>query len=136
MDEILINYSLSQDVCAAHLDIFHENKHTCDRWVIETERRKKLQDNLIHMLSFFTGTKTNFFWKFIMGDFYIFFPFQSHSKYLTQFFNVIIRVCYNIDSCRHHIFSHIKKPDNLDVAFRRKNLLYFWMNMVWTPRYL
>lgn len=50
----LNNYSLSQDVCAAYLDIFNENKHTCDRRVIETERRKKLQDNLIHVLSFFT----------------------------------------------------------------------------------
>lgn len=46
----------------------------------------------------FTGMRTNFLQRFIVGNDYVFSPFGSHSEYLALFFNVTIRVCCNTKS--------------------------------------
>lgn len=87
------------------------------------------------------GTKTYFLRRFIiMRNAYIFSLFGSQSKYLAQFFNVIIRILSSLlkwkNSRRHFIYhSRVLKPDKLEGAFQMENLaifLYYWMNIVWT----
>lgn len=80
----------------------------------------------------FAGTKTYFSRRFIlMGNAYIFSLFGSNSKYLSQFFNVVIQILYSLLQCknfrRHFIYhSRVLKPDKLEEAFQMGNLAIFF----------
>lgn len=81
----------------------------------------------------FAGTKTYFLRRFIiMRNAYIFSLFGSQSKYLAQFFNVLIRILSSLlqwkNSRRHFIYhSRVLKPDKLEGAFQMENLAIFFI---------
>ena len=67
---------------------------------VKINEMKNIQDIFMDKLSLFTGTKTNFIWKFIMGNVYIFSPFSKYSGHLAQFFNVIIQAYKWLMQCK------------------------------------
>lgn len=149
----ILDYSLSLSQVIVYFTfgwlLIKKNTHTCKRSTIEIDWRKSTQDIFIDTLIIIfysekcTGMKTDFLQRFIMGNFYIFSPFGSHSEYLAQFFNVIIWVLTCLLQCKipvdSFLFNRVLKPDKLKRTFQKRNLgifAYFWMNIIWTLWYL
>lgn len=140
-------YSMSEDIYAAYLNDFWENTHTC----IEIDERENLKDIFIDTLSFLPrkihrsknqfhaeiykwGMLTSFLCSKVTRD--IFSLFESHSEYLSQLFNVIIRVLWSLLQWKIPVNSSAVYWKLTRGRFKGRIFSYYWMNIVCTQSYL